>query len=400
MFDQLFKRPLMLACYRTSPLLKERLAYLRHLANQGYARETLRNTAQDQLVILKLLGFDRRPHKTVTLDEIKRKTSRRKHYLFAVRWLRFMGRLKKPRVPVTPLAKKIKAFANYMEHEAELSSVTVCGRCWQVKMFFKQLRVQDGSLHAMTPHRIDTAFQKMLASGDYAQRSIRILADSLRAFFRFAETRGWCRKGLAESIRVPRVFSQASLPMGPSWDDVQRLLAMAEGDRRDDIRDRPILMLFAIYGLRRKEVSRLRLEDIDWEREEFRIVSSKSEQVRIYPLTWIVGGAILRYLREVRPRSPHREVFLTLPPPFRPLVHSAIGALVHKRLRALNVSLHHYGPHALRYACATRLLATGLSLKEIGDHLGHLHPNSTRVYAKVDLAGLRQVADFELGDVQ
>jgi integrase len=156
--------------------------------------------------------------------------------------------------------------------------------------------------------------------------------------------------------------------------------------------------LFAIYGLRNGEVRRLRLEDFDWEHEVFRIVSSKTGQVRTYPLTRSVGNAILRYLQEVRPRSPHRELFLTFNPPFWP-VQKTLGAVVDRRLRSLDLSLSHHGPHTLRHACATRLLAAGLSLKEIGDQLGHISPNSTRIYAKVDLAGLREVADFDMGGV-
>jgi len=50
----------------------------------------------------------------------------------------------------------------------------------------------------------------------------------------------------------------------------------------------------------------------------------------------------------------------------------------------------------LRHACARRLLAQGFSMKAIGDHLGHRKLDTTRVYAKVDLAGLRQVADVDL----
>jgi site-specific recombinase XerD len=73
--------------------------------------------------------------------------------------------------------------------------------------------------------------------------------------------------------------------------------------------------------------------------------------------------------------------------------------VVARRLRAVNPRLARYGPHALRHACATHLLEQGLSLKEIGDHLGHQHPDTTRIYAKVDLGGLRQVADFDLGGV-
>ena len=242
------------------------------------------------------------------------------------------------------------------------------------------------------------AFQKLLAPGGYSRNTIQTWAYVLRAFFRFAAARGWCRKGLAESIQSPRVFSQASLPLGPSWDDVRRLLAMTEGDQPHNIRARPILMLLAIYGLRRGEVSRLRLEDFDWEHEVFHVVSSKTGHIRTYPLMRSVGDAILRYLQEVRPRSSRRELFLTLYPPFRP-VYKSLQVIVYNRLRSLHVLLEHYGPHSLRHACATRLLAAGLSLKEIGDQLGHTDPDSTRIYAKVDLIGLREVADFDMGGV-
>jgi len=188
------------------------------------------------------------------------------------------------------------------------------------------------------------------------------------------------------------------VPWGPSWDDVRRLLAMTEDDQPHNIRARPILMLFVIYGLRSGEVRRLRLEDFDWEHEVFRVVSSKTGRVRTYPLVRSVGDAILRYLQEVRPRSPHRELFLSFHPPFRP-VQVTLWKVVGTRLQSLHLSLPHHGPHALRHACATRLLAAGLSLKEIGDQLGHADPRSTRIYAKVDLAALRQVADFDMGGV-
>jgi integrase/recombinase XerD len=145
-------------------------------------------------------------------------------------------------------------------------------------------------------------------------------------------------------------------------------------------------------------VGRLRLEDFDWEHEVFSVVSSETKRVRTCPLTRSVDDAILRYLQEVRPRSSHRELFLSLRAPFRPVCKS-LWSMVAERLRSLHVSLSHYGPHVLRHACAMRLLAAGLSLKEIGDQLGHADPNSTRIYAKVDVAGLRQVADFDLGGV-
>ena len=102
---------------------------------------------------------------------------------------------------------------------------------------------------------------------------------------------------------APRVFTHEGLPIGPSWDDVKRLLAAAEGDRPVDIRDRALLMLLAVYGLRAGEVTALCLKDFDWEREVLSVPHSKSQRPRTYPLCRPVGDAVLRYLREVRPRS-------------------------------------------------------------------------------------------------
>jgi integrase/recombinase XerD len=400
MFEQFFKCPVAMARHRKGPLLEERFAFLTHLANHGCSQKALQRNARRLLVIPQMLGLTKRPRKALTLAEVKHAIPKQlRLYRLATRWLRFMGRLQQRPAPLTPCAKKIKAFVDYMERETELSPLTIYGRCCWVRRFFDRLRVKGGTLHKITPQRIDMAPQKLVEPGGYSRETIQGCATALRAFFGFAEARGWCRNGLAASIRSPRVFSQASLPLGPSWEDVQRLLAMTEGDQRHNIRARAILMLFAIYGLRAGEVIRLRLEDFDWEHETFRVVSSKTGKIRTYPLTRSVGDAILRYLQEVRPRSSYREVFLSLHPPFRPVSNLSLWELVRKRLQSLDVSLPHYGPHILRHACATRLLAAGLSLKEIGDQLGHADPNTTRIYAKVDLVGLREVAAFDLGGV-
>lgn len=399
LFDQLFRCPRAVARHHGAPLRQERLAFLAHLADLGLSPSTLRGYAPVLLVIVNSLDLASRPGETITREEIKRKATANQSFLpVATQWLHFLGRLQQRAAPVSPYAKKIKAFAAYMEHERGLSPATIRCCCWFARRFLDRLSTSGSSLRQVTPNRIDKAFKEMLDQKAYAQVTIQGWACELRAFFRYAEMRGWCRKGLAACIRGPRIFAQASLPAGPSWDDVRRLLAMTEGDRQADIRDRAILMLLAIYGLRAAEVRCLRLDDFDWERELLTVACSKTRRTHTYPLTRSAGDAVLRYLKEVRRRSSRREVFLTLVGPIRPLRHS-LWPVVAKRLRALNVSLPHHGPQALRHACAARLLAQGLSLKEIGDHLGHLDPDTTRIYAKVDLVGLRQVADFDLGEL-
>ncbi len=399
MFDQLYTRRHVLSRHRAGPLLKERTQFLAHLAKHGVPHHALRQVASTLLRVADTLKLADRLGKSMSRDEIRREFPGKPYRLMAIRWLQFLGQLEQERIPVNPYAKKIEAFADYMQHERGLSDSTIQNRTKFLRQFLGHLGSPNGALREITITRIDDALVEMVNQGRYARASVQTGASMLRAFLRYAELRGWCRKGLAEAIKSPPNFTQVSLPVGPSWDDVRRLLAMTEGNRPVDIRDRAILMLLAIYALRRGEVGRLRLSDFDWERELLSVVCSKTRRTRIYPLIRPVGDAVLRYLKEVRPHSAHREVFLTLLRPIRPL-HTPSSNIVSVRLRRLGVSLPHYGPHALRHSCASHLLAQGMSLKEIGDHLGHQKPDTTRIYAKVDLIGLRQVADFDLGGLR
>jgi integrase/recombinase XerD len=124
----------------------------------------------------------------------------------------------------------------------------------------------------------------------------------------------------------------------------------------------------------------------------------KQRKTQYYPIVESVGTAILNYLQWARPRRcASRDLFVTLKAPFRRLSPGGLYHVVSRRLHALGIETTPWGPHGLRHACAAHLLAEGLSLKEIGDHLGHRSTYATRTYARVDLAGLREVADFDLG---
>jgi site-specific recombinase XerD len=398
MFDQLFSLPAVRARHRIAPLAEERIRFLQHVAELGLSRRTLLEFAPLLLVIVERLDLANRPRVCISQEEIRRKATTKSEPFVSVatRWLRFLGQLEQPPKPVSRFADKIAAFADVMRNK-DLSPVTIHERCWIVQRVLDQLASPDGSLGAVSVGEIDSALLRLIYEGGYTRRTIQGWTSHLRVFLRFAETRGWCRDGLAAAIQSPRVYTHSLVPVGPSWNEVRRLLAMTQGNRPADIRDRAVLMLLAIYGLRTDEVRHLRLDDLDWESETIRVACPKTKRVRTSPLVRSVGDAILRYLREVRPQSVHRELFLTLLPPIRPL--RGMWDLVGKRLRKLGVKSPHQGPHALRHACATHLLAEGFSLKEIGDHLGHQLPNTTRIYAKVDFPGLRKVADFDLGGV-
>lgn len=151
-----------------------------------------------------------------------------------------------------------------------------------------------------------------------------------------------------------------------------------------------------MYGVRSGTVRRLRIEDIDWAHDRIRFIHSKSRREETAPLEPRVGNAIARYLRDGRPETDSRVVFLTLRAPHRPLSAGGLYNVVNSRL-AEEVPAKGRGPHGLRHACARHLMESGRSFKEVGDHLGHRSPDSTRIYAKVDLTSLRKVAFDDLG---
>ena len=159
-----------------------------------------------------------------------------------------------------------------------------------------------------------------------------------------------------------------------------------------------MLLLFAVYGMRSGEVRTLKLEDLDWGKNLIWVPRTKGRRIQCYPLAETVGEAILRYLEDGRPKSSkYREVFLTVEAPIQPLRGSSPGPLLPNdsgRWDFLSDSMARTSFATLALLACWR---KGFSLKEIGDHLGHRAPKVTAAYAKVDIDGLRQVANLILG---
>lgn len=396
-----------------SPFVEERARYLAHLLERGWARETVIGTAG------KLVGFAKRIDITaasgVTAAQIEAaaddwmkqpphnfrrdigpRKARTRFVGDATNWLRFLGCLNEPDCPPAPHADLLMEFTSFLEHERGLSPATISKRRGDAVGFLTWFEQQQRSLSEVSILDVEH-YLNLPRIRPWSRVTVAGCVASLRSFFRYARIRKSCAPNIAEAIDAPRLYTLAGLPAGPSWAQVRQLITGIGKEQPGDIRNRAIITLLAVYGFRSSEVCRLRLDDLDWERELIHLSRTKQRRKHEYPLVREVGDAILLYLRKARPQTDRREVFLRLLPPYEPLTVGGLGTMVHLRLKSLEIKLPHYGPHALRHACASHLLAEGLSLKEIGDHLGHSDPRSTRIYAKVDLEGLREVARFDLG---
>ena len=414
MLEKLFKYPAVLRRHKDAPFLEERERYLLHRANEGCAQATLIRISRELFWIARYFVGDEKTSRAITPEDIQKaankwakkqcssgraKDQKWPRLLFvqlSTDWFQFLGRLQKAVSKEAWYASLIQDFATFMACERGLSPNTIRNRCWQVEQFLRWYGSQDCNIASVQVPDIDR-FLRTYGAKRWSRVSIASSADALRSFFQYAQMRNWTNSHISEAIQGPRLFSHENLPMGPSWDDVKHLFDAMQSHQASDIRDRVIIMLFAIYGLRSGEVATLRLENIDWENKQVKITRQKQRRSQIYPLIPVVGNALIHYLQSVRPRCSYREVFLTIKAPIKPLSIGGLSSLVSKRITKLSIRTPHKGPHALRHTCATHLLSEGFSLKEIGDHLGHRSSSATRIYAKVDLQSLREVAEFNFG---
>jgi integrase/recombinase XerD len=412
MFKTLYCCARTAARHENGPAYRSRLSYLEHLAAGGAGKRALCRNASVIYRAAVFMNLDETGSVERSVVELtaKRWANRRyrnsmalgpenteKEFKFMMlNWLRFAGRLREPAGPPIPHQHELDAFCHYMEAERGLSPATITTSRQELTKFFryagerplKELRIADVE-----------RFLAWLGERGWTRAGICGMAHRIRRFFLYGESQEWTKPGISCEIHGPRVYRQESLPLGPSWPDVQRLLASTETNRKADIRDRAILLLLAVYGMRVGEVRRIQLEDLDWERGTLTIPRTKQRRARICPLTPSLSDAIVRYLREARPKTSYRELFLRLNAPHRPFGHSGVYGVVAYRMQRLKIKAPRIGPHSLRHACATHLLAQGLTLKEVGGHLGHSSVDATRIYAKVDMPRLREVADLDLGEL-
>src|ERR1039458_5943126 len=182
----------------------------------------------------------------------------------------------------------------------------------------------------------------------WSRKSACGYASSLRAFFYYAEQRGWCKPGIAEGIISPRLYTHEGLPEGPQWKQVLQLVKGVKGNSTVALRAKAVLLLLTVYGLRSGEISRLLLSDFDWRLETFTVNHSKRGGIQKYPLQREVGDAILEYIRKARPETSCRNLFLTLNPPYRGIGHSSLWRITSLRIDAAGIQCRRRGPHCLR----------------------------------------------------
>lgn len=218
----------------------------------------------------------------------------------------------------------------------------------------------------------------------------------LRSLLRWLFVEGRIDVALGDAVPPVAGWHDVGMPPSLDADDVAALLASCNATMPAGVRDLAILTLLARLGLRSAEVARLRLDDLDWAAGEIVISSGKGRGQDRLPMPVDVGETLVAYLTVGRPDHPSRRVMLTMRPPHRPIRPDLVSDAVRRACR--RAGLPPVGAHRLRHALATTMLQRGVGLGDISQVLRHRDLATTAIYAKTDLASLRQVARPWPGD--
>ena len=232
---------------------------------------------------------------------------------------------------------------------------------------------------------------------DYARRrqpgSVRVAANAVRSFLRYLHFRGLCQATLITAVPRTPQWRLSSLPRFLTDEQLVAFLAAFDRSTATGRRDYAMAVCQVDLGLRAGEVAGLCLDDLDWRSATVRVSESKSKRARELPLPTRLGQAIADYLRDGRPKTTCRHVFVRHWA-FKgtPLDTTAIQSAIRPAYGKVPGCETWAGTHPLRHTAATRLHRRGVPLKEVADLLGHRSLDTTAIYTKVDVASLTAVA--------
>lgn len=218
------------------------------------------------------------------------------------------------------------------------------------------------------------------------------IVSAIRTFLRFLASERAVPTSLLRAIPKIRRPWEASIPRHLSAEELDQVLKACQSKDSGSIRDRAFITLLARLGVRSGELRHLLLDDIDWATGLVRIRKSKSGVGRALPLPSDAGALLAEYLKYDRPKTSHREIFLSARTPHEPFGEAASTSLVHAFLKRIGLDGLGRGSHCFRHTAATHMVRNGARLKDVADVLGHRSLKSTQIYVKVDEPSLKEVA--------
>lgn len=382
-------------------------SFLTHLRAKGYAELTLRKkrsiavsfarwTVGKQLAVEGL----NESHLTEFVERSPRKSKERVNFELAalrpfLHYLRAGAGVPPPPLQINalPQDKLEHRYMDYLRKERGLTENSIRVYLPFIHDFLTEQAAKTGCVSAKTLDAQTVQDFLLDRARSRSSEQTRLLATSLRSFFRFLYLRGETAIDLSLSVPTVRRWRQAKVAAFLSAEEVERVISTTDRSTPTGRRDHAILLLLARLGVRAGEIIALELGDILWRTGEI-VIRGKGRLRDHLPLLSDIGEALALYITQDRGTSVSRQVFLRM---FAPRVGlagpCAVGHVVRRALARAGLCPSSRGAaHLFRHSLATRMIRHGASIAEISEVLRHRSQNSTGTYAKMDFEALREVS--------
>lgn len=307
--------------------------------------------------------------------------------------LRVEGAIPHPEPPLneSPLTDLKSRYEDYLLKERGLSTVTG-SRYWPYIQRFLVSRFGDNPMRfcELCPQDIDRFILRH--AHERTPKAAQLMVSAMRSFLRFLFRYGETRRDLSAAVPTVPAWRLSEVPKYIKPEEIELVLEACDRTTSVGRRNYSILLLIARLGLRAGEIVALELGDINWRTSELTI-RGKGQSCDRLPLPQSAGEALAIYLKNDRPECSTRRVFVRTRAPHRGFKDSTtVSTIVRRTVERSGLSTPSKGAHLLRHSLATGMLRKGASMAEIGELLRHRSPNSTEIYAKVDIEGLRSIA--------
>jgi integrase/recombinase XerD len=292
----------------------------------------------------------------------------------------------------TPASTELLGFQHYLVDMCGLAMSTCAYRLRVVRLFLDaHFGVDPIDLALLSPQCVEDWVIGLTKR--YRPGSLGVIRASLRSYFRYLTLRGNPTESLSAALPVFARCDEAKLIKTMTAAQLERFLRSFDLTQPTGLRDFAMARCLSDLGLRGQEVTQLTLDDIDWRAGTLTLRKTKGQRVRALPLPATTGTAIAKYLRNGRPKTCDRRLFVRHVAPFdEPLGRHAAANAMNRAFTRSGLGSQFSGTHVLRRTLATRLQRCGSSLKAIADLLGHRELRTTTRYAQVDFERLRRIA--------
>lgn len=220
------------------------------------------------------------------------------------------------------------------------------------------------------------------------------IVSCLKVFFQFLYDKNYVSTNFKELIPRVNYSHKAHIPSVYAPEEIESLLAVVDRANPIGKRDYTILLLAARLGLRASDICGLCFDDVDWTNNQINIIMQKTNGPLQLPLTAEVGNAIIDYIRNGRPKSKYRNIFLRHIHPIEPMYGSSLHGMIQRYFydAGIDIKNRKHGPHALRHSLASNMLSNNTPLPTISNVLGHKSTATTQIYLKIDINNLAKCA--------